>query len=432
MLANGNQAYNTTTFKSLAAGRHVVVVDFYRGWQFGSKSGGASPKSICDAIHGASLLVNKTKIFSYSNMSEIAKANIGTGLDPFADKVNAEKWGLYLTNKTGTPVDSVFNPPNYTRTNQTLYTAADTNGKHLREWFADYTYARLVAGDGSVDNPNLSLDGTFNDNIFSKTVENGDYSLDGSTDTGGTDPSNSWLRAGLAAMITYEKSIWGASKYVIGNIADWSHPTYGANLTEYVGTLQGGVMEHEAGLSYSNETVFTTAQVMAAYQKCLDTCDDPKYVMFHHDNLNLTTGQDYLSALNGDGNFQAVRAIFAQTTMKDGYYTPTTTTFNSQDQADFDEMDGAGRLGRGWLGYPLNTSLGAEQVAAWSNGIWRRDFDNGIVLWCPKGVTGTVSLGGTYYRLTGTQDSTTNSGASVTSVTFSNDRDGLFLSRNPT
>jgi len=61
--------------------------------------------------------------------------------------------------------------------------------------------------------------------------------------------------------------------------------------------------------------------------------------------------------------------------------------------------------------------------------VWRRDFDNGIVLVNPAGNGAkTVDLGGTFHKLTGTQAPDINNGATVTSVTLA-DRDGIVLSR---
>lgn len=55
----------------------------------------------------------------------------------------------------------------------------------------------------------------------------------------------------------------------------------------------------------------------------------------------------------------------------------------------------------------------------WLQGVWRRDFTNGIYLVNPDTNTSqTVALGGTYWTFPGTQDSTHNNNAQVTSVTI--------------
>ena len=67
----------------------------------------------------------------------------------------------------------------------------------------------------------------------------------------------------------------------------------------------------------------------------------------------------------------------------------------------------------GALGAPTGTGT------AWSNGVYRRDFTNGIVLVNSTASTQTVSLGGTYYHLRSVYGGQTiNSGAAATSVTL--------------
>jgi hypothetical protein len=77
---------------------------------------------------------------------------------------------------------------------------------------------------------------------------------------------------------------------------------------------------------------------------------------------------------------------------------------------------------KGYLGYPL----GASQTL--SNGVLRRDYDNGIALTNPTGSIQTVTLETSYKRIKGSQDPATNNGGTVTSVTL-NSLDGLILLR---
>ena len=95
----------------------------------------------------------------------------------------------------------------------------------------------------------------------------------------------------------------------------------------------------------------------------------------------------------------------------------------------------AGGAGVGYLGYPLSSAAGNPQTGAWSNGVWMREFQNGVVLWNPKGngaktvnVSGLVSPAGHpgLKHIAGKQDSTVNNGQAATSVTLQ-DRDGVIL-----
>ena len=88
----------------------------------------------------------------------------------------------------------------------------------------------------------------------------------------------------------------------------------------------------------------------------------------------------------------------------------------------YDEFWGGTLNQRGYLGH----ATGAAVKLA--NGVWRRDFTNGIALNNSTGSTQTISLGGTFRKLTGSQDPTVNNGSAVTSVTIPA-QDGLILLR---
>ena len=97
-------------------------------------------------------------------------------------------------------------------------------------------------------------------------------------------------------------------------------------------------------------------------------------------------------------------------------------------------LDNGGR-GEGYLGNQVGTAAGNPQTTSWSNGVWKREFQGGVVLWNPKGsgtrtvnVSGLVSPSGHagLKHILGTQNPSLNNGYSVTSVTL-RDRDGLIL-----
>ena len=92
----------------------------------------------------------------------------------------------------------------------------------------------------------------------------------------------------------------------------------------------------------------------------------------------------------------------------------------------FDEYDGGVGVRR--RGY-LDQALGAYKKV--SDGVYRRDFKNGIAVNNSSSRPQTVDLGGTFRKLQGTQDPTLNDGSSVTSVTIPPD-DGIILLRSTT
>ena len=81
--------------------------------------------------------------------------------------------------------------------------------------------------------------------------------------------------------------------------------------------------------------------------------------------------------------------------------------------------------GLGYLDYPRNS----PQTSAWSQGVYRREFDKGLVLVNPKGNgTKTVNVGSGWRRIDGSQDRTVNNGQNASSVTLKAE-DGIILLR---
>ena len=87
------------------------------------------------------------------------------------------------------------------------------------------------------------------------------------------------------------------------------------------------------------------------------------------------------------------------------------------------------------MGQPVNGSSGTAQTGAWKNGVWMREFQNGVVLWNPKGNgSQTVDLStltspsghAGLKHIAGKMETTVNNGQAVTSVTLQ-DRDGVIL-----
>ena len=91
----------------------------------------------------------------------------------------------------------------------------------------------------------------------------------------------------------------------------------------------------------------------------------------------------------------------------------------------FDEYDLAGTSNTKWLG----KAISSPQLSPWQNGVYRRDFENGIALINPRGNgQQTVTLEPGFKRFLGKQDPNHNNGRSVSSITL-DDRDGIVLVR---
>jgi hypothetical protein len=100
----------------------------------------------------------------------------------------------------------------------------------------------------------------------------------------------------------------------------------------------------------------------------------------------------------------------------------------AQNRYWYDEYDNAGTQQPGYLGSPINQ---AYQLKGANKGVYRRDFQNGIALCNPTDVRQIVELGGTFYRIRGTQDPAINNGQLTTQVSL-NRMDGIVLLNEPT
>ncbi len=140
---------------------------------------------------------------------------------------------------------------------------------------------------------------------------------------------------------------------------------------------------------------------------------DPRFAMFNANTANA----------GGRDDFQLMRYGLASALLGDGYY--------SFDLGDRDH-------GQAWWYDEYDISLGAPLAAPYlvknhttnfsQKGLWRRDFQNGLVL-INSGETGeNIDLGGDYEKIKGLQDPTFNDGLIVSSVTIPA-HDGLILIR---
>jgi hypothetical protein len=176
------------------------------------------------------------------------------------------------------------------------------------------------------------------------------------------------------------------------------------------------------GYSWSIETWSGFENMKKCYQIQMGLYNQPKYAVFGYQ----TTGGYPVTGWSS-ANWQDYRYAFAccQVLGDAGLYASALGfEYDPSSLIWADECDNAG-AGIKFLG----TATTGPQDAAWSQGVYRRDFANGIVLVNPKGNGAkTVDLGGTFKKINGTQCPSVNSGATVTSVTLQ-DRDGLVLLR---
>jgi hypothetical protein len=377
--------YYSADYQKQLAKVQVAVINIYPGW------GVAQKTTLEQTVKQIKAINPNTKVFDYVIGEGLASpANVAYA--DYESKVNSANWWLYTSGLTTTKVLTDFGHSVYVL-NITTQAQKDSSGQNFAQWFGGYAAS-------SMGTPNPTLDGLFTDNVFWKPRRDGDWNLDGKIDSQNDPTVQGWYRAGYRLYAdTLKKAMPG--KLQLANIADWGQST--AVLTEYKGVWNGGILEHIIGKTYSPETGGWSA-MMADYRKTMDALAAPKLGLFQQDG-SLT-------------DYQGMRYGLASCLMDDGYYTFNDLAHENYGVAWFDEFDAK-----------LGGAVSKPQTAAWQAGVYRRDFENGIVLVNPKGNGAhEVTLEADFIKLKGTQDSKVNDGSTVRKVTLQ-DRDGIILMR---
>jgi len=239
-------------------------------------------------------------------------------------------------------------------------------------------------------------DGVFYDNVWDSVSFldkfNIDLNRDGIKDSI-IDVNNSW-RIGMTDILNYTRQLLGDNKIIFGNGG------------EYFASHLNGVLYE----SFQNRN---WADILNRY----------KYI--NHNGFYPAAGIINTN-VNNSGNkndFRAMRYGLASVLMDNGY-----NSFDNGDQTHheiwwYDEYEA-------YLGAPAGdpVNLANAKSSSFAEGVWRRDFKNGLVLVNSTSKQYTVDLQGEYEKLQGIQDTITNDGSFVTEVTLA-PKDGLILRR---
>ena len=388
ILIGSPQDYWDPAYQANIAKLDVAILSVYPGW--GSSRG----TDMIRTVQRIKQLNPKTRIFLYVIMESSLKPASAAWV-PLEQKLDSAKWWLYSSGSS--LVLSDYGRNTYIM-NITQFAPTDSEGLRLNTWFARYVAKEFAS-------PNPSIDGIFTDNVFWKPRRDGDWNRDGKIDSHTDTTVQKWFREGYKTYITeLKKQMPG--KLQLANVADWGDPN--AVLTEYNQQWNGGVLEGIIGKSYSVENQANGWQpMMARYRKTMAALAAPKIGLFHQGG--------------NPSDYQAMRYGLASCLMDDGYYTFSDNAEEFHGVRWFDEFN-----------VNLGAAVSPPSTSAWQNGVYRRDFQNGIALVNPKGNgQKTVTLDAEYVLIKGTQAPTVNTGAKVRQVTLK-DRDGLILMRaNP-
>jgi Hypothetical glycosyl hydrolase family 15 len=233
---------------------------------------------------------------------------------------------------------------------------------------------------------------------------------------------------GIRKTLTNSRRIFPASTVILGN-AGWNTGE------KYLPLLNGVMMEQFLEGSKRDHEIFGWSAVMRTYAHSLRESLPPR--------LSMIMAND-----DKTKQFQKMRFALSSTLMFDGYFcfTNLTGAYGTSrwyDEYSVDLQSGTAARSidhKGYLGKPLNESFNVLKPselleASLDSGkkaesrVWRRDFENGIVLVNPDKKPHMVQLNGHFKKIRGDIDPAFNDGSTLSEIVLAS-RDGAILLRN--
>jgi hypothetical protein len=364
----------------------VVLLGFWVGWAMD----GNSMADVVDILRAK----NPDIILApYTNVTETRDTK-----PILADKVwneigagGTEGWWLRKSDGTRTS----HWKSNFT-INHSNFVTPDANGQRYPEFFAGYNYDGILS--------RARFNAVFLDVMTGQAIEVADWNGDGVDDAQDSDIAIQAVSEGHLAYAE-QLSLLQPGIIRIGNVGNSFHPSRTLPAV-YNQLLEGGLLEGFMGRSWSIEGWGGWQQMMTQYRSLLGALRGPKIAI--------------LNAHVGETDYQLMRYGLTSALMDNGYFAadPAVDGEEYSWQHWYDEFD-----------QDLGFAIDPPQTAAWSNGVYRREFDNGLVLVNPRGNgQRTVNVGSGWKRFSGVQDALHNSGQVAETISLS-DADGIILLR---
>jgi hypothetical protein len=419
MLIGGDgHRYHEADYQDSLARFDVAVLNMVAGWSKGSNQ--LTPaENQRNALNSIRKLNPDIVLFNYTTLIASPDERKPSFADVF-DKLNQET-GPTGNGGTWTPNDwwarnangdHKSDWPGKWSVNITSYVTRDASGLTFPEWFARRNYERIFR-----DVP--EWDGIYHDSVFYAPRLTVDWRRSGRNTA--KDDQSFWpeYRRSHRRQWDEERRLM-PGKLMAANMASWAKSTEPGvlgswQLPEYEEQMDAGFLEHMMGKSWSGEKNRGWEAVMRWYRIAMSVTKYPNRVIFN------IVDEDR----DGAGYYQFFRYGFASVLMDNGYFDFSPDS-GYGGIAWFDEYDLAGQDTTQWLGRAVDP----PQDRPWQKGIYRREFENGLVLVNPRGNgTQTVQIEEGFSRISGTQDPVTNNGQAVSSVTLKA-RDGILLVRD--
>ena len=243
-------------------------------------------------------------------------------------------------------------------------------------------------------------DGVFYDMVDSDIswVNGGDVDLDRDGKKDDLASSGASWRAAMIKMLEKSRQLFGSEKVIIIN---------GSSVSEYQKNINGRMFEDfptpwQGGGQWRDS--------MNAAKKNLTENNYPDFIVFN--------------GLGSEYNLQKMRFGLASSALVGVYFSYDNNIARHDAIWWYDEYNVE-------LGNPLGAAknLLNSKATTFENGVWRRDFENGVVIVNSTGKVQKVNLtDAVYKKISGSQDQSVNNGETINQITL-NPNDGIFLLR---
>jgi hypothetical protein len=364
----GAKNYDDATYQKELARLNVIILGFHKGWNPGSYG-----------ANSAAAMRKAVQAIKSHNPNDPATLDL-------RDKLYASHW--WLLNAAGRKVQWTSQYSTW-EINFTDWTRPDADGRRWPDWLAERYYTVYFR-----DIPEFDI--VFLDGVNTPLRVTADWDLDKVDDN-----RNSPII--LAAHYAGHLAHWNRLRELAPNALLVGNADNDLANAQWRNQLNGGFLEGMMGERWSIERWAGWGAMMKRYRAVLQNTRQPKIVGF-----NVVGAVD---------DYRFFRYAYTSCLLDDGYFSFTDKSRGYSSVAWFDEYD-----------YKLGNALSAPPNAAWDDGIWRRDFQNGVVLVNPTIETRTVNVEPGLRRLAGKQDPVANNGSAVGRLTLQ-PKDGIVLRR---
>jgi putative glycosyl hydrolase-like family 15 (GHL15) protein len=381
----GAKNYDDPAYQRELARLDVVILGFYRGWTPPGDTG-SSAAGIRRTIRAIKALNPLVRIGQYTVLNEASTDVNDKATADLRAKLNASRW--WLVNALGRQVQWTSDFGTW-EINFTQWTAPDADGRRWPEWLAERNYATFFR-----DIPEFDV--VYIDNVMSVPRVKGDWNGDGVDD----DPKSPQI---VAAYRSGQRAYWRALRALLPNALLIGNTDNDLDDPAWRGELDGAFLEAMMGERWSLERRLGWQAMMERYRRVMRNTREPRIVGFN--------------AVGSATDYRFFRYAYTSCLLDDGYFSFTDRARGHSSVPWFDEYE-----------HKLGKALAEPPRAAWSGGIWRRDFERGVILVNPTTTTRTVVVEPGLRRLHGRQDASVNDGSPASRVAIAA-KDGIVLLR---